>query len=134
MDMAKTFAHEEYEPGPPFYPHHVLDQLMVVYFLFAALFALVLVFPTLPGAKADPFLSPEHPKPEWYFLAMYQMLKIKFIPEKVIIVLQGCLLAVVFFWPLIDRGKERNPLRRPLSAGLGVIAIVVAVALTVVAM
>jgi len=130
--VPKNLAGEHYEPGVPFYPHHVLDQLMVVYFTLAVLLALVLLFPTLPGPKADPFQSPEHPKPEWYFLPMYMLLKIKFIPKTMNIVLQGVALAVIFFWPLLDRSPERNPARRPLSAGLGLLVALSAIALIII--
>lgn len=102
----------------PFFPHFVLEDLRVVYFFLAVLFFGVFFFPQLsfpPDAMepADPLFTPPHIKPEWYFLANYQMLKI--IPNEFLGVF-GQMVAgtVILVLPFVDRGQERRPFRRPL--------------------
>ncbi len=50
-------------------------------------------------------VTPDHVKPEWYFLALYQLLK--YVPKTagVIIPIIGMIIALI--WPLLDR-KQNN--------------------------
>ena len=60
-----------------FFPNFVLRELMAWYVAVGVLGALAAIFPWDLGAKADPFVSaPAGIKPEWYFLFMYQTLKL----------------------------------------------------------
>jgi cytochrome b6 len=65
-----------------FFPNFMLRELMAWYIALGALGALAALFPWNLGLKADPFASaPAGIKPEWYFLFMFQTLKL--IPSKV---------------------------------------------------
>ena len=65
-----------------FFPNFLLRELMAWYVALGVLGALAAVFPWNLGVKADPFVSaPAGIKPEWYFLFMFQTLKL--IPPKV---------------------------------------------------
>ena len=65
-----------------FFPNFVLRELMAWYAGLGALGALAALFPWNLGVKADLFASaPAGIKPEWYFLFMFQTLKL--IPSKV---------------------------------------------------
>ena len=65
-----------------FFPNFMLRELMAWYVALGVLGALAAVFPWNLGVKADPFVSaPAGIKPEWYFLFMFQTLKL--IPSKV---------------------------------------------------
>ncbi len=78
-----------------FFPNFMLRELMAWYIALGALGALAALFPWNLGAKADPFASaPAGIKPEWYFLFMFQTLKL--IPSKVWIV-DGEVLGVLGF-------------------------------------
>ncbi len=65
-----------------FFPNFFLRELIGWYIALGFLIALAAFFPWELGTKADPF-SPAPPgiKPEWYFLAQFQTLKL--IPAKV---------------------------------------------------
>ena len=64
-----------------FFPNFLLRELMAWYVALGVLRALAAIFPWNLGVKADPFASaPAGIKPEWYFLFMFQTLKI--IPPK----------------------------------------------------
>ncbi len=103
-----------------FFPNFLLRDLLVWLFILAGLFALSVFFPWELGKKADPFIpTPLGIKPEWYFMWMFQTLKI--IPSR-IFVFDGEVLGILGFGaagfalvvlPFIDiwaRKEKRNPL------------------------
>ena len=106
--------------------------MIVVYLII--MFAIISFAPALfiPGdanIPADPFNTPEHIRPEWYFLAPYEMLKL--IPNRFLgIALQLVLVVVFILWPFIDTSKNHNILKRPLLLTLFFVTIVVWVGIT----
>jgi quinol-cytochrome oxidoreductase complex cytochrome b subunit len=65
-----------------FFPNFFLRELIGWYIALGFLIALAAFFPWELGTKADPFApAPPGIKPEWYFLAQFQTLKL--IPAKV---------------------------------------------------
>jgi cytochrome b6 len=98
-----------------FLPNFILRELMAWYAALAVLGALAAIFPWNLGIKADPFASaPAGIKPEWYFLFMFQTLKL--IPSKVWII-DGEVLGVVAFgaiaglWVLLPFLEGDHPTR-----------------------
>jgi quinol-cytochrome oxidoreductase complex cytochrome b subunit len=78
-----------------FFPNFVLREVMAWYVALGLLGALAALFPWNLGEKADPFASaPAGIKPEWYFLFMFQTLKL--IPAKVWLI-DGEVLGVIVF-------------------------------------
>lgn len=122
-----TYRHEEHPGGHPFYPHFVLRELYTTMFFFAAVFFIIAFYPTLflppeVNTPADPFSTPARIKPEWYFLAPYQMLRM--IPEKFLgVLLQVVLLTVFLIWPFLDTGRQRNIMKRPVMLTVALIAL-----------
>jgi cytochrome b6 len=123
-------------PTYSFVPNFLLRDLLGWYVALGALAALAAMFPWELGVKADPFApTPAGIKPEWYFLFMFQTLKL--IPGKVLI-FEGEQLGVLAFgalaaiWVLIPF-LARDPCGRvaKLLNWAGVIAIVYIVAMTV---
>lgn len=119
----------------PFFPHFVLEDLKVIYIFLALMFVVVFFFPqfVFPHdalVPADPLSTPEHIKPEWYFLANYQFLKL--IPNEFLgIFLQIIVALIIFFLPFIDRSPERRIWKRPLFFSIVVISIAIFIFLTV---
>jgi ubiquinol-cytochrome c reductase cytochrome b subunit len=104
--------------GKPFafYPYQAFRDTVVVTVVLLAVVALAwLGMPPLEG-PADPADAGYIPRPEWYFLGLFQLLK--YFPGKweVIgaIVIPGLVAAFLALLPWIDRGPERDPRRRPL--------------------
>jgi ubiquinol-cytochrome c reductase cytochrome b subunit len=110
-----------------FFPDFVLEDLAVALALLA-LFSAGLFFaphaylPAEAFTAADPFTTPGHVKPEWYFLASYAALRL--IPSTpVAMLVQGLALAGLVLLPFLDRTPHRHILRRPLFlTGLVVVA------------
>jgi len=110
---------EEWKTNPekrktiPFFPHFFLRDLLLWVVVLDILAILAVFFPWELGNKADAFSpAPAGIRPEWYFLFMFQTLKI--IPAKILGVDGELLGLAVFnliglFWllvPWIDTGKR----------------------------
>lgn len=93
----------------PFWPNFVFRELLVWLVLIGILLSLAIFFPHPLGSAADLMApAPEGIKPEWYFLFLFQTLKIfpshmLFISGETVAVLLIALGAILFFFlPLID--------------------------------
>ncbi len=136
--MAEEKKINPHEEGEPFFPHHVLEQTMMVFIAIAVLLTLVMFFPAPMEPPADPFETPEHIKPEWYFLAAYQSLKVAeftsflgpWAPKLMGILAQGVGMMFLVLLPFLDRGPERRWRKRPVVIGIGVLTIISLVVLT----
>ena len=124
----------------PFLPNFVLREAVVWLLGLAALAALAAFFPWELGVKADPFAAaPAGIKPEWYFLFMFETLKL--LPAHVLGI-EGELVGLAAFslagavWllvPVLDRGDGRG--RHPrLFLALGWAAIAYLVVFTALSM
>jgi|SaaInlStandDraft_6_1057023.scaffolds.fasta_scaffold102929_2 ubiquinol-cytochrome c reductase cytochrome b subunit len=108
----------KYPKGMTFFPAFVMEDVLVIFIFLAIFFVPVFFFPELvvfgdAEIPADPFDTPEHIKPEWYFLASYQFLKL--IPSEFgALVIQTVGVAAFVLLPFIDRSKENNILKRPV--------------------
>jgi ubiquinol-cytochrome c reductase cytochrome b subunit len=130
------YRKEEYRESHPFFPNFVLKEAFMITLFLAVTFFIISFYPMifLPEAAnvpADPFRMPDIKiKPEWYFLAPYQLIRL--IPSKFFgISIQ--IIAIVFFllWPFIDTKRERNILKRPLLLGSFVALLVLWFVLTI---
>jgi len=78
-----------------FFPNFFLRELVCWYVALVSLIALAVYLPWELGDKADPFSSaPPGIKPEWYFLAQFQTLKL--IPSRILFV-DGEVLGILGF-------------------------------------
>lgn len=115
----------------PFLPNFLLRELMAWYVALGALGALAALAPWPLGVKADPFApAPAGIKPEWYFLFMFQTLKM--IPAK-IWHMDGEVLGVLAFgaagvvWlllPFVDSKRRGRGARVVLGVGVFALAYV----------
>ena len=86
---------EDQEDSVPFYPDHVRTEFYVVLGILVVVIItgiLGMLFPLGLQAPADPLDTPLHVKPEWYFLALYQILK--YVPPS-ILAIEGPVFGVV---------------------------------------
>jgi cytochrome b6 len=116
-----------------FFPNFLLRDLMAWLLILNVVALLAVFFPWELGHKADP-LAPAPPgiKPEWYFMFMFQTLKL--IPAHVLF-LEGELLGIIgfsvggFIWllvPFLDRKSSRGERSRFfLWFGIGLVIYMV---------
>jgi menaquinol-cytochrome c reductase cytochrome b/c subunit len=103
--------------GELFFPHSIAKDAVVSLGIFVLLIALATFVGIPHEPPADPTDTSYIPRPEWYFLWMFQLLK--YFPgqlEGVAIVGLGLLMAVALFGlPFLDRNPKRHPLNRPVA-------------------
>ncbi len=112
------FRYEDHPGGIPFFPNYALQDLTSISIYLACFLGVVffdpyLFFPKDAFLPANAFQTPAHIKPEWYFLANYQTLKI-FPNEFIGLAVQGAAMTFLALLPFIDRGPEKHPLKRPV--------------------
>jgi ubiquinol-cytochrome c reductase cytochrome b subunit len=119
----------------PFYPNHLFVEAVVAFLVLLALVVISLLWQTPLEEIADPGDSAYVPRPEWYFLFYFQLLKYFkgafIVVGTFILPVLTCLLLIL--WPFLDRSEETRLSKRPRSVVLGIGAILAMVALTVVA-
>ncbi|MGE5218304.1 MAG: cytochrome b [Chloroflexota bacterium] len=121
----------------PFFPNFFLRDLVGWLCALGLLAALAAYYPAELGRKADPFQpAPIGIKPEWYFMAMFQTLKL--LPAHILGV-DGDLLGVVGFgviglilvgMPFLDRHAMAGKTSTRLAAAFGLLLIAYSVVLT----
>jgi quinol-cytochrome oxidoreductase complex cytochrome b subunit len=140
LSARDLLAPEEDVPGAiPFYPHHLLKEVVGALLVIALMVALVVISPAPMLPQADPFSTPTHIKPEWYFLASYQFLKFaevfrplgEWAPKGLGVGLMGLVVVVLTLFPFIDRNPHRAPRRRPIALAFGFVVTVAFIGFTV---
>nr|ABY86460.1 cytochrome b [Boa imperator]ACY69694.1 cytochrome b [Boa constrictor constrictor]ACY69696.1 cytochrome b [Boa constrictor constrictor] len=102
----------------PFHPYHTMKDLLMLATTLTLLLMAISFFPDIFNdpenfSKANPLVTPQHIKPEWYFLFAYGILRS--IPNK----LGGALalamsIMILFTVPFIHTSKLRSMTFRPL--------------------
>ena len=136
--MATTNPETE-KDSVPFFPNHFMTEFYVVIgivVLAIVIGALGMLSPVGLQAPADPLNTPLHVKPEWYFLALYQLLK--YVPPSILgingpmFAVVGIILAllVVTIWPFLDKKADSKKAMRVRAIGVAAF-VVLAIALTI---
>jgi len=112
----------------PFFPDYVLDELLAWYLLFAILVILASLFPAGLEGKANPLETPAHTKPEWYYLAVYELLKLVSLTVGIMVPVIG--LAVLTVWPFLERSPEVLARRRKVVVGAATLVLAAGILLT----
>jgi ubiquinol-cytochrome c reductase cytochrome b subunit len=99
-----------------FYPRQVLMDMALALLLMVGLGFLAYFHPVSLGPIANPADTHFLPRPEWYYLPMFEWLKFWEGPQVVfaVVVIPGLLAALFFLLPFLDRSLERRPWRRPI--------------------
>ena len=128
--------HERYtefkERGHPFWPNVIVEDMIMAGVVILAILATMVILGVPLTAKADPTSSAFVPRPDWYFLFLFQMLRMfpGFLEWVGAVVVPGLVFALIFLLPVYDRSPWRSPTRRPLAMGLGIALAVALIALT----
>jgi ubiquinol-cytochrome c reductase cytochrome b subunit len=103
-------------PPEGFYPRQVLMDMALALLLMVGLGFLAYFHPAGLGPIANPADTQFLPRPEWYYLPMFEWLKYWEGPKVVfaVVVIPGLLAALFFLMPFLDRKLERRPWRRPI--------------------
>lgn len=120
------------EKSVPFYPDHVADEAKValgLIILVVIIGVIGLFAPVGLGAPADAMDTPAHIKPEWYFLALYQLLR--YIPETIGATSPVLAIVLLLIWPFLDQKPDRSKKTTKIRFWLSLVAVVIIIALTI---
>ena len=106
-------------PPEPFYPKQVIVDGIFALVIILVMAAISHYSPFELGPKANPADAHYLPRPEWYYIPIFQWLK--YWPESLsflgVVVIPSL---VAFFFaslPFLDRAMERRPWKRPFAVG-----------------
>src|SRR6202048_2556077 len=111
---------DPYEPKKKtelFYPRQVLMDLSLTALLIIGLGSLCFFAPMQLGPPANPADAQYIPRPEWYYLPIFQWLKYWHGAAAVVgvLVIPSALAGAVVALPFFDRSIERRPWKRPIA-------------------
>jgi ubiquinol-cytochrome c reductase cytochrome b subunit len=110
-----------------FYPSQVLKDTIAIFLAFAVLAIMAVTLHAPLERLADPTDTSYIPRPEWYFLFLFQMLKFFEGPLEVFasVVLPGLAIVTLLLVPFLDRGKIVRLAQRTRAMAVAGGAIVV---------
>lgn len=117
--------HQAKEKGAPFFPDIIFKDAVVSLFVFGILVALAYFFGAPLEAKANPADTTYTPRPEWYFLFLFQLLK--YFPGRLevigVILIPTLIIVLLAALPFLDRSPRRHFLSRPVVNGVTLLVV-----------
>jgi ubiquinol-cytochrome c reductase cytochrome b subunit len=126
---------DESRPKVKFYPQQVFKDTVAIFVAFAILFVLAVAVRVPLERLADPTDTSYIPRPEWYFLFLFQTLKLFEGPLEIVgsFVLPGLAMLALVLVPFIDRSQLVRVRQRVLAVGVLALAAIGWTGLTVAA-
>ncbi|MDH5718989.1 MAG: cytochrome bc complex cytochrome b subunit [Spirochaetia bacterium] len=113
----------------PFFPDHIYTETIVALVITIILVFMALTFPAQMGDRANPFQTPDHIKPEWFFYPMFRLLKL--LSELGAILGTTVFVLLLLFWPFVDRlFIKKNP-NSNATIWFGIAGVTILVAFTI---
>ncbi len=113
--------------GHSFWPYVIVEDAIVAAVVLLVVIGLMVSMGVPTEGRADPTDTSYVPRPEWYFLFLFQMLK--YFPGNLewvaAAILPPLALLLILLLPLYDRSPWRSPRRRPLAMLAGVVVAIV---------
>ena len=130
-----TKYYQQKQKGVKFFPDIIYKDLLVSFALFMLLVGLAIFVGVAKEPPADPSDSAYIPRPEWYFLFLFQMLK--YFPGKIewvgTTVIPGIAILALFLLPFYDRSPFRYWKKRKVAVSIMSVIVVGIVGLTLLA-
>ncbi|MFP4977851.1 c-type cytochrome [Paenibacillus sp. CN-4] len=116
-----------------FIPNFLLKEWMVGVVVLVGILVLTISEPAPLGFPANPSAS-VIPIPDWYFLFLYQYLKLPYASGDYVVLgtigVTGVAFGALLLAPFLDTGKERRFYKRPIASSLMLLSLVAIVYLT----
>jgi quinol-cytochrome oxidoreductase complex cytochrome b subunit len=112
-----------------FFPDHLYTELMIGLLLMILLSVLATVYPATVGPKANPLVTPEVIKPEWFFYVTFRWLKL--FSGTFAVVSMGFIVFTMYCWPFVDDWFRRRTRFAEASVWIGIFAVLTIIGLTV---
>jgi len=149
----ETEIAEQKKDGHPFFPYAMFHDTVVNLIIVLMIVAMAAIWHATAGpvdahhpegqngllgalyeGKANPAIAVTEPRPEWYFLFLFELLRIFKSPWELIfatIIIPTILMVLLVVWPFLDRGRDRRISRRPVGMAFGLTVPAVLIALTI---
>ena len=116
----------EKEKGVPFFPDILFKDALVSLLVFVLLVVLAYFVGAPLEERANPADTTYNPRPEWYFLFLFQLLK--YFPGNIefvgVVIIPTIAIALLVLLPFLDRSPRRHYLGRPvITAAVGISAV-----------
>jgi ubiquinol-cytochrome c reductase cytochrome b subunit len=117
---------DEGKPKKKFYPQQVFKDTVAIFIAFAILFTLAIAARVPLEQLADPTDTAYIPRPEWYFLFLFQTLKLFEGPLELVgaVVLPGLAVLTLLLVPFIDRSKVVRVTKRTTAFAVVILAAI----------
>lgn len=116
-----------------FIPNFLLKEWMVGVVVLVGILVLTISEPAPLGFPANPAAS-VIPIPDWYFLFLYQYLKLPYASGDYIVLgtlgVTGVAFGALLLAPFLDTGRERRFYRRPIASSLMFLSLIAIIYLT----
>jgi len=118
-----------------FFPYYFFEIMLVVMFTIEVVLVLAVLFPPPIGREID-FSAQFSPRPEWYFLFLYQLTKYFYGGWTFVgaVLLPGLAFSALLLAPFLDSGKETVLRQRKAAAAAGFGLLAAVVVLTIVSL
>lgn len=117
---------QDKEKGVPFFPDILVKDAVIALLVFLVLAGLAYFLGAPLEERANPADTSYTPRPEWYFLFLFQLLK--YFPGKLevigVFVIPTLAIALLFFLPFLDRSPRRHLVSRPAVTGVTTLVVV----------
>jgi ubiquinol-cytochrome c reductase cytochrome b subunit len=118
--------HERYvafkAKGPRFWPEVIGEDAIAALVVFVVIIVFLLTMGVPTEARADPTDTTYIPRPEWYFMFLFQF--VKYFPGNLewvgVLVVPGLFVLLLFLLPFLSKGQERRAWKRPVGLGIAI--------------
>jgi ubiquinol-cytochrome c reductase cytochrome b subunit len=117
---------DEVRPKQQFYPGQVFKDTLAIFVAFAILFIMSVAVRVPLEQLADPTDTTYIPRPEWYFLFLFQTLKLFNGPLEMVgsVILPGLAVLALILVPFLDRSAMARVRRRTVAIGVVTLAAI----------
>lgn len=117
---------DEVRPMKKLFPEQVFRDTVAIFIAFVILFVMAAAVRVPLEQLADPTDTTYIPRPEWYFLFLFQTLKLFEGPLEVVgsVVLPALAMLALVLVPFIDRGRMRKVTERTFAGAVVVLAAI----------
>lgn len=112
--------------GESFFPYAISKDVIAAAIVVGGLVALAAWVGVKTESMADPTSTDYNPRPEWYFLFLFQLLT--YFPgwaEPIVaVIMPSVAILILLLLPFLDRNPSRLLKKRPVLAGMGVVVLI----------
>ncbi len=148
----ETEIKEQKKQGHAFFPHAMFHDVVVNLLIVLLIVGLAVLWHStadpishahpngtvgplgeLYQQKANPAVQATEPRPDWYFLFLFELLRIFKTPWQLIlatIIIPTIMMVLLVALPFLDRGRDRRLSRRPIGVAVGFAVPAVLISLT----